>query len=200
MLVDDHPLVRAGERLLLGEDANIEVVGEASGTQDALEMIAETHPDVVLLDIRLGDDSGITIVPDIQRIAPETKIVVVSSYFNTELVQICEESDVSGYLIKDAEQLDLVSVVKIVASGGKVFDPRVQKVANPSSSSGGSVLTPREYQVLKGVCRGRSNAGIASDLSTTEGTVKGYVSSIMHKLGCESRVQLAMRARDLHIV
>lgn len=200
VLVDDHPLVRAGIRSLLDPAPDMAVVGEAGSKDEALEVVGRTHPHVVLLDIRLRDGNGIDIVDGIRALSPQSAVVILSSYFNVELVRLGRSHGVAGYLVKDAEQLDLVSAVRVVAGGGAVYDPRVLCVDVPEAVSGAGVLTPRELQVLEGVCKGLSNAEIARDLDTTEGTVKGYVSSIMRKFACDSRVQLVIKARELHIV
>ena len=200
LLVDDHKLVRGGVKALLQSEAGISIVGEAGNVSSALDLLKDTRPDVLLLDIQLGSENGLDILPHLASVSAQTRVIVLSSYLNTSLVHACTSFGVAGYLVKDTENLDIASSVKVVAAGGTVFDPRVLGIEDMKQDSMASSLSPREMQVLGLVCRGLTNAEIANEVCVSENTVKGYVSSVMRKLDCDNRVKLVLKALELKLV
>ena len=200
LLVDDHRLVRSGVKALLQNESDIRIVGEAGGVAMALDLLRDTRPDVCLLDIQLGSENGLDVLPRLPVVSPRTKVIVLSSYLNVSLAQTCTSFGVAGCLVKDTENLDIASAVRVVAAGGVVFDPRVLGIANVEQGGVGSTLSPREMQALGFVCRGLTNAEIASELGVSENTVKGYVSCVMRKLDCDNRVKLVLKAMELKLV
>lgn len=199
LLVDDHALVRGGVKALLQNEPDIRIVGEAGTLAAALDLLKDTQPDVLLLDIQLGKESGLDILPKLS-VSPKTRAIVLSSFLNAALAHTCTSYGVAGYLVKDTENLDLVSAVRMVAHGGTVFDPRVFGIEGKGRGDILDLLSPREMQALGFVCRGLTNAEIAGELHVTENTVKGYVSSVMRKLNCDNRVKLVLKAKDLGLV
>lgn len=201
MIVDDHAVVRSGLRAMLKPAAGrVEVVAEAGHIEDAERFLAEKRPDVLLLDVQLaGGESGLSLIPAAKVVSPKTAVIMMSAFLSPELLQRCLDEGVSGYLTKDTEDLDLPSAVVAVASGGKVFDKAVFKMQRRMTPGSVGNLTPREMDVLGLLCEGRSNADIAPRLRLTENAVKGFVSSIMRKLGCENRFQVVLKAKDEHL-
>ncbi|MEE8717486.1 MAG: response regulator transcription factor [Coriobacteriales bacterium] len=199
LVVDDHPLVRRGVRSLLAGSEDVEVVGEAGNLASARARLLELAPDMVILDVRLGGESGLGILPSLAQRRGGARVLVLSSYVNESVVRECVSLGVAGYLVKDTEGLDLASAVRVVAGGGTVFDPRVISIAQRPGALGAEALSPREEQVLGFVCQGLSNLEIASELGISENTVKGYVSGVMRKLGCDNRVRLVLKAKELGI-
>ena len=200
LLVDDHALVRGGVKALLQCESDIRIVGEAGSVAAALDLLRDTLPDVLLLDIQLGKENGLDILPRLAQASPSTRVIVLSSFLNASLARICTSYSVAGYLVKDTEQLDLVSAVRMVHHGGTVFDPRVFGIETRAQSGILDALSPREMQALGFVCRGLTNAEIADELCVSENTVKGYVSAVMRKLDCDNRVKLVLRAKELNLV
>ena len=200
LLVDDHRLVRGGVKALLQNEGCIAIVGEAGNVSSALDLLKDTQPNVLLLDIQLGSENGLDILPHLPVVSPSTRVIVLSSYLNASLARACTSFGVAGYLVKDTENLDLASAVKVVAAGGTVFDPRVLGIEGVGSDGVASTLSPREMQVLGLVCRGLTNAEVAGEVCVSENTVKGYVSSIMRKLDCDNRVKLVLKALELKLV
>lgn len=200
LLVDDHKLVRSGVRALLQNEAGIAIVGEAACVSAAIDLLKDTEPDVMLLDIQLGAENGLGILPQLPMVSPKTRVIVLSSYLNSSLANACTSYGVAGYLVKDTESLDIASAVKVVAAGGTVFDPRVLGIEGMARTGAASALSPREMQVLGLVCRGLTNAEIAGEIGVNENTVKGYVSSVMRKLDSDNRVKLVLKALELKLL
>ena len=201
LLVDDHAVVRGGIRSLLAKDPSLAVTGEAGNVEEAYELACKLNPDVMLLDIQLsGSSSGLNLIPVLREKSPRTRVVVLSAFLNPTTLRRCLDEGVSGYLIKDTEELDLVSAVRMAAAGGQVFDPRVLRLERRMTEGSSDSLTPREAQVLELVCKGLSNADIAGEIGVSESAVKGYVSSVMRRLGCKNRVQMVLRARELNYI
>lgn len=144
LIVDDHKLVRSGVRSLLKDETDIRIVGEASGLVQALDLLRDTAPDVCLLDIQLGNENGLDLLPRLPDVSPQTKIVVLSSYLNASLAHTCTSYGVAGYLVKDTENLDIASIVRAVATGSTVFDPRVLGIEGMERGGAAFTLSPRE--------------------------------------------------------
>ncbi len=196
-IVDDHAVVRAGLRSMLEADARIEVVAEAGCIDDAQRLLADARPDVLLLDIQLSDnENGLTLMPTVKRLSPQTAVVVLSAFLSPDLLEACLEAGASGYLVKDTKKLDLPGAVVMAASGGQVFDASVSAMRRRSDPGFVGSLTPRELEVLGLLCKGESNAEIGEELCLSENAVKGFVSSVMRKFGCKNRVQIVLKAKE----
>jgi DNA-binding NarL/FixJ family response regulator len=199
VLVDDQTLVRTGFRLVLDETGDIDVVGEAADGAQALEVVARTRPDVVLMDVRMPGVDGIEATRRIRSGAHPAKVIILTTFDLDEYVLAGLRAGASGFLLKDALAADLISAVRIVAAGEAVAAPSVTRrlIAHylgsaPARSVTGerlAALTGREREVLTLVTRGLSNTEIAAALVLSESTVKTHISRILAKLDLRDRVQ-----------
>jgi two-component system response regulator DevR len=197
-LVDDHEIVRRGIGELLSIEGDIEVVGEAGTAAQARSRIAATLPDVVLLDVRLPDGSGIDVCRDVRSLNPEVKCLILTAYDDDEALSAAVIAGASGYVLKDVRGSGLVESLRKVASGHSLLDPMLtRKVVerihsrNDTDPRLGS-LTARETQILSLIAAGLTNRQIGSELSLAEKTVKNYVSGLLAKLGLQRRTQAAI--------
>jgi len=206
MLVDDQNLVRKGVRSLLELADEIEVVAEAADGAEAIRMIPEVNPDVVLLDMRMPGLSGLDVLRELseKEILPPT--IILTTFDDDELVLAGIQSGARGYLLKDVALADLVSAVKTVAEGGSVVKPAVTQrllkgLANLqndfSSLEQPDPLTDRETEILRLMAGGYSNKEIANSLGVAEGTVKNHVSNILSKMGVRDRTRAVLKAFEL---
>ena len=203
VIVDDEALVRAGLRMILEGDAAIEIVGEAGDGVAALAIVEHTHPDVVLMDIRMPQMDGLAATEQILRDHPSTKVVVLTSYDVDELVPRALRLGATGYLLKDTAPRELVEAVHRIAAGDTILSQAaighlVDAVTRQAPREGGpdarrlaDALTERELSVARAISRGLSNAQIATELFISVTTVKTHVSRILEKLGVGNRVQIA---------
>lgn len=207
LLVDDHPMVRAGIRTMLTGDPGIRVVGEASTGDQALELIDEFRPDVVLMDIRMPGMSGIEVTRRIKAQHPMTAVVMVTMYEARGYVVEALRAGAAGYIVKDSSRELLRHAISSVVEGGSMVRSDLLRQAIRAESSGqqggagagsgapvAELLTERELTVLALVARGYLNKEIARDLSLAEVTVKKHIHSIMAKLGVSDRTNAAIAA------
>lgn len=191
MLVDDHALVRRGFRRLLEDDAELEVVGEASDGLEAEEVARKTKPDVVVLDYALPLQNGALTARKLRAARPEVKILMLSMHAEPSYVTLCREAGVAGYLLKNALDLELVDAVKQVAAGETVIDPRLQQAAAPA---GKRPLSTREMEVLQHIAAGRANKEIAAILGLSANTIAVHRANIMDALEVHNTADLVMHA------
>jgi DNA-binding NarL/FixJ family response regulator len=197
-LVDDHELVRRGVAEMLEADPGIRVVGEAGTVEQGRGRILATSPDVALLDVRLPDGSGIDLCRDLHGAAPDVRCVMLTAYDDDEAMVAAVIADAAGYVLKDIRGSGLIDVVKKVAAGRSALDPGLVKAvrnrlrAGPAADPRLGALNPREREVLALIADGLTNRQIGNHLSLTEKTVKNYVSSLLSKLGLQSRTQAAV--------
>lgn len=196
VVVDDHPVVLDGVRLLLRDDPAIRVVGGAPDAASAVRLVARTRPHVVLLDLRLPDAVASELVAPLREAAPEARIVVFTAYRDHAALQATLDAGVDGCLLKDAGATDLVSAVHQAVTGIAIFDPRVDARAAPRMRSRlhNTGLTQREYDVLRHAAAGRTNPEIAEQLGLTRHTVTGYLRNAMRKLNARNRIELITKA------
>jgi two-component system response regulator DevR len=197
-LVDDHEIVRRGIAELLNAEPGIEVVGEAGTAADARAGIVALTPEVVLLDVRLPDGSGIDICRDIRSASPEIRFLILTAYDDDEAMSAAVVAGASGYVLKHVRGSGLIESVRRVASGRSLLDPHLAKrvVRKFEGESGhdprlGS-LTARERQILALIAEGLTNRQIGEELLLAEKTVKNYVSELLSKLGLQRRTQAAI--------
>ncbi|MBC7763408.1 response regulator transcription factor [Glaciihabitans sp. GrIS 2.15] len=197
-LVDDHEIVRRGIAELLGTEHDIEVIGEAGTAAQARSRIAATLPDVVLLDVRLPDGSGIDVCRDVRSHNPEVKCLILTGYDDEEALSAAVIAGASGYVLKDVRGSGLVESLRKVASGRSLLDPKltrkvIERIHTRSDTDPrlGS-LTARETQILSLIAGGFTNRQIGTELSLAEKTVKNYVSGLLAKLGLQRRTQAAI--------
>lgn len=199
LIVDDHPIVREGLRTLLREEEDIEVVGEAGDGFTALGLVLTLRPEVVLLDLVIPGLAGAEVIRKIKDSARGVEVLVLTSFAEEGQVQQAVAAGAVGYVLKDVLKDDLLQAIRNAREGRPWLHPEAQRqlmksVAGAPAPTALDALTPRERAVLEEVGRGRSNREIASRMGISEGTVKGYVSGVLAKLGLADRTQAALYA------
>jgi DNA-binding NarL/FixJ family response regulator len=202
ILVDDHEVVRLGLKSLLERHPQFEVVGEAGSARDALEQVAATEPDVVVMDIRLPGTSGIEACEQIVDQYPNTKVIMLTSYAEDEMLFSAIRAGASGYVLKQIASEELVKAIEAVGRGEALLDPavtqrvfqEVRRAVKEEEASAFAHLSQQEKHVLLLVSEGKTNREIAKSLFLGEGTVRNYVSSILSKLGVNNRAEAAAYA------
>jgi DNA-binding NarL/FixJ family response regulator len=192
LVVDDHPIVRQGLVSVLGDEDDLEVVGEASSGREALARVQRLRPDVVLLDLEMPDLDGVETIPQLLTLRPGLGIVVFTAYDTDEFVLGAVRAGARGYLLKGASAEEIARGIRAVHAGGSYLEPRVTSklIAEVSSPRRGTlVLSAREREVLRLVADGLPTKQISASLSITERTVKFHVNSILRKLGADNRAQ-----------
>jgi DNA-binding NarL/FixJ family response regulator len=206
-LVDDQALVRAGFRMLIDAQPDMEVVGEAEDGRDALERLEVTRVDVVLMDVRMPELDGVRATELLLARPAAPKVIVLTTFDVDEYVYAAIRAGASGFLLKDARPDELLSAIRAVIAGDAVIAPSatrrlLEHVAGalPTPDPRLDQLTAREREVLLHVARGRSNAEIAAELYMAEATVKTHVGRLLAKLAQRDRVQLAVYAYETGLV
>jgi len=198
LLVDDHQMVRTGLAALLAATDDIVVVGQAGDGGAAVAAVAETSPDVVLMDLSMPEVDGVEATRRILTEHPDVKVVVLTSFSDRERVSDALTAGAVGYLLKDCEPADLLAAVRSAAAGHVPLDPRVARVLLPSSGSGrpDEVMSPRELEVLRLVAKGLANKQIGRALGISERTVKAHLGRVFRQIGVADRTSAALWARD----
>jgi DNA-binding NarL/FixJ family response regulator len=199
LVVDDHELVRQGLIALLDRREHFQVVAEAGTAAEAVEMTRKFEPDLVVMDVRLPDGSGIEACREIRSEFPNTRVVILTSYPDEEAVLSAIIAGASGYLLKQIRSRDLVGALESVGRGESLLDPavtekvldRVRRIATGTYTDEMAQLTQQEQKILLLVAEGKTNKEIASEVFLSDKTVKNYVSSILSKLNLERRAQAA---------
>ena len=207
-LVDDQALVRAGLKLVVDSQPDMEVVGEASDGREALEALAVTTTDVVLMDVRMPELDGVAATAELQRHEHPPRVLVLTTFDVDEYVFAALRAGASGFLLKDAEPEELLAAVRAVAAGDAVVAPSatrrlLEQVELPGANAQDprlATLTERERSVLLSVARGASNAEIGAELFMAEATVKTRVGRLLAKLEARDRVQLVILAYENRLV
>jgi DNA-binding NarL/FixJ family response regulator len=198
VLADDHPIVRSGIRSLLERAADIQVVGEASTGQEALTLINDLSPDVLLLDMELPDIKGMEVAHRLQKAGSPVKILVLSAYDDPIYIHELLESGASGYMVKEEAPEVIIDAVRGVAQGEQGWISRriAAKMVSwmRGEEAGGVNFTPREMDVLRFVVAGKTNQNIGALLGISEKTVEKYLYAIFTKLEVSSRVEVAVYA------
>jgi DNA-binding NarL/FixJ family response regulator len=199
LIVDDHEIVREGLETLLAEETSVTVVGQAPNGAEAVALAASLQPDVILMDLVMPELDGIEATRRIRRTGAASQILVLTSFADDQKVREAIEAGAIGYLLKDVLKADLLRAIHTAAQGKPTLHPEAQsylmrQVSSSSPSAAQPNLTERERDVLRLIANGQSNKQIAVTLHLTEGTVKGYVSAILAKLGVADRTQAALYA------
>lgn len=203
IVVDDHELFRRGLIMLLGEDADIEVVGEAADGEAAIEMAASTAPDVVLLDVRMPRRTGVEACRSIKEAVPAAKIIMLTVSDEEADLYESVKNGASGYLLKDSSIEEVAQAIRVVNEGQSLISPSMavklldefKQMSKPEREPGpGLRLTDRELEVLRLVAKGMNNREVAKELFISENTVKNHVRNILEKLQLHSRMEAVMYA------
>ena len=195
LVTDDHLLVREGLRLILETAEGIELAGEARDGAEALRLVQELAPDVVLMDLRMPGMDGLTAISRLQETHPQVAVIILTTYREDDLILQGLRAGAQGYLLKDTDRATLLDAIRAAARGETLLTPEImasllaQTEARPGAApaDSGPPLTDREREVLAGVARGERNKEIAFRLGITERTVKAHLSSIFNKFGVDSR-------------
>jgi NarL family two-component system response regulator YdfI len=195
IVTDDHLIVREGLRLILETAEGIELAGEARDGAEALRLVPELAPDVVLMDLRMPKMDGLTAIGRLQETHPEVAVIILTTFREDDLILQGLRAGAQGYLLKDADRATLLDAIRAAARGETLLTPEIlerllaQTQAQPSSTQTdySPALTDREGEVLAGVARGERNKEIALRLGITERTVKAHLTSIFNKFGVDSR-------------
>ena len=211
-LIDDQELVRAGFRTLIESAADLEVVGEASDGEEAVRLVREQRPDVVLMDVRMPRVDGIEATKRIHDLpdAENVRVLVLTTFDLDEYVHAALRAGASGFLLKDASPAELLNAIKVIHEGDALLAPSITRRliedfahhSRPEKTPASvlKALTERELEVLTLVARGLSNAEIAEDLVVSPATAKTHVSRILTKLGARDRAQLVVIAYETGLV
>lgn len=211
VVVDDDALVRAGLAMILGGDRSIEIVGEAADGIEAIGVIAEGRPDVVLMDIRMPRRDGLAATEIVLQQFPQTKVIVLTTFDTDESVLKALRTGAAGFLLKDTPPDRLIAAIHLVADGDPILSPSVTAQLITSVSSGSDdgrrraatdrldTLTARERAVALAIGQGKSNADIAGELHLSVPTVKAHVSHLFTKLDADNRVQIAICVHDAEL-
>jgi DNA-binding NarL/FixJ family response regulator len=210
LLADDQAMVRAGFRMILETQPDIEVVGEAANGEQAADSARRLRPDVVLMDIQMPDGDGLAATRRITEAAePHSRVVILTTFERDAYVFEALQSGASGFLLKNAPPEELLHAVRVVAAGDALLAPSVTRTlieqfarrpARPDTGARLDTLTEREREVLVMLARGKSNAELAAELIVSEGTIKTHVSSLLGKLGVRDRVQAVVLAYESGLV
>lgn len=202
VLADDHTLVRSGIRRILEAHPGFEVVGEAADGVEALALVRETVPDVIVLDLNMPGSGGLDALPALKLAQPSLKVVVLSMHAGREYVSRAMKGGADAYLLKDSAVQDLVAAVEAVLVGRSYFSPSIQALmaellrGETREPSRGTTLTDREREVLGWLARGLSSKEVAQRLDISVRTVETHRANLMHKLGVKSvalLIQVALR-------
>ncbi len=199
VIADDHAVVRQGLKMFLLDDPEFEVIAEAQNGAEALDLAKKLQPDVVLMDLLMPVMDGITAIGHIRREVPDTEVIALTSVLEDASVVGAVRAGAIGYLLKDTQAEELTRAIKAAANGQVQLSPQaaarlVREVRAPESPE---TLTERETDVLRLLAQGKANKEIAAALYIGENTVKTHVSSILVKLGVQSRTQAALYARQI---
>jgi DNA-binding NarL/FixJ family response regulator len=208
MIVDDHLVVREGLKRLLEIDSEIEVIAEAASGLESLDLIKESPPDVVLIDLKMPGINGLETTQLIRRNYPQVKVIVLTMYDDEELVRKAIHVGAHGYLLKNAKRDDLIAAIRHAVQGRSYLDPAITSIVldqfkqgQPQAQSDeGALLTRRELEVLQAIVKGLTDREAADRMSISEHTVRSHTKSIFRKLRVSSKSQAAVRALQLKIL
>ncbi len=198
MCVDDHPLVRKGISLILSNESEIKLVGEASNGRDAVQLFRTLQPDVTLMDLRMPELDGISTVKQIRAEFPDAKIIALTSFDGDQDIYRAIEAGVRGYLLKESAHTEILSAIRTVHAGKRLISQEATQ--RLTAFLPGEALTPKEVEVLTLVAQGLGNKEIAAKLGKAGGTIKIHVQNILEKLGASDRTHAVIIAAQRGII
>jgi two-component system response regulator NreC len=203
LIADDHAVVRAGLRSLIKDAPDLELVGEATGGTEAIDLVEKLRPQVLVLDISMLDIDGIAVTRRVKELYPTTNILILTVHEDEALLREAIKAGASGYIIKHAAEAELILAIRSVLRGDMYIHPTLirtllQEPSQPPLSRAGQVedLTPREIDVLKLIVQGYTNRQVADELGISTRTVEGHRANLTEKLGIRSRVDLLRYTRE----
>ncbi|HKZ01185.1 MAG TPA: response regulator transcription factor [Pyrinomonadaceae bacterium] len=203
LIADDHAIVRAGLRALINSEPAMELVGEATGGYEAIELVEKTHPDALVLDLSMPDLDGIAVTKKLKPQFPNLRILILTLHEDEAMLKAALKSGASGYILKRAAEAELISAIHVILRGDLYVDPSMIRTllsteAIPVSAQSGSTeaLTPRETEVLKLIVQGYTNRQIGGELNISVRTAESHRANLSDKLGLHSRVELVRYARE----
>ncbi len=194
MLVDDHSLVRKGFRRMLEDDPDIRVLGEAGSGREAIETARQLKPQVIVMDMSMPGMDGVEATREIRKIMPDAVVLIVSMYSQENYVRNAFEAGARGYILKNADEVDLASAIREVAAGNQVIDPNISPGGREAEGDSLDRLTPRERQILQLIAEGNSNKEIAALLGLSVHTVAVHRANLMDRLGVHRTAELVLYA------
>jgi len=207
LIADDHAIVRAGLRALLMEDPEFQLVGEAVGGYETIELLEKTNPDVLILDLSMPDLDGISVTRKIKPQFPNLKILILTLHEDEALLKEAIKAGAAGYILKRAAESELISAIRVILRGDLYIDPSMvrgllEESRNPqvNQKNPPESLTPRETEILKLIVEGYTNRQIGQELNISIRTVEGHRANISDKLGLHSRVELVRYARQHKLI
>jgi len=203
LITDDHAIVRTGLRTLLTAEPGMELVGEASGGFEAIELAEKVRPEILLLDLSMPDLDGIQVTRALKAKLPDLRILILTVHEDQALLREAIRAGASGYIVKRAAESELISAINVVMRGDMYVDPSLMRgllvdsvppASQPNKAA--EQLTPREVQVLKLIVQGYTNRQVGAELNISVRTVEGHRANLAGKLGLQSRVDLVRYARE----
>jgi DNA-binding NarL/FixJ family response regulator len=195
LLADDHFVVRSGLRAMLESDPDIEIVGEAATGSEAIELVGQILPDLVLMDLRMPDGDGVEATKRLRELHPDTEVLVLTTYDTDADILRAIEAGATGYLLKDATRDELLRATRLAAAGETALAPSVaSRLVDRVRDPGAGALSPRELQILELVAKGLTNREIGARLYISEATVKTHMIHVFSKLGVEDRTHAVSEA------
>jgi two-component system response regulator NreC len=203
LIADDHAIVRAGLRALVKGETGLELVGEASGGREGLQMAESLRPDILILDYSMPDMDGIQVTKEIHARLPSVRVLILTVHESETLAREAIRAGASGYIIKQAAEAELIAAIHTIQIGDVYVPPKMLRSLlgePPRENAAGprpeEVLTPRELDVLRFIVQGYTNRQVADELKLSMRTVEGYRANLTDKLGLHSRADLVRYARD----
>ena len=203
VIADDHAIVRAGLRALIRDEIGLDLIGEAAGGYEAIELVEKNNPDVLVLDISMPDLDGISVTRTLKLNFPDLRILILTLHEDEALLKEAIKAGASGYILKRAAESELVTAIQVILRGDMYVDPSMlrsllgePKLVSPQQSTSEETLTPRETEILKLIVEGFTNRQIGEHLNISIRTVEGHRANITDKLGLHSRLELVRYARQ----
>lgn len=198
VVADDHSILRAGLRMLINSERDMEVVGEAAGGNEVEDVLRETTPDVLLLDITMPAGGGLKVLTAVRRLLPQVRVLILTMHEDPAYLRSVLAAGASGYVLKRAVDADLLFAIRAVHRGGTFVDPSLAQNLLPQrgASSNGSLLSPRERQVLQLVAEGYTNQQVADRIFVSVKSVETYRARIAQKLSLKSRADFVRFALE----